>query len=35
MRKAARKQKKMMKAIILLLLSIPVIVWGITLIEKE
>ena len=31
----ARKQKKMFKATILLLISVPVIVWGIILMNEE
>ena len=31
MRKAAREQKKMLKAIILMSLSIPIFVWAITI----
>ena len=35
MRKAARKQKKMLQAIILMSLSIPIFVWAITIKRKE
>ena len=31
----ARKQKKMFKATILLLLAVPVIVWGVTIKRKD